>query len=160
MAMLQKIVPHLWFEEKIEEAVNFYIDLFPNSRINSISYYGDAGPGPKGSVLTMDFELEGQNFVAINGGPYAKFNAAVSFLVHCDTQDEIDRLYGRLLEGGGQEQQCGWLADRFGVVWQVNYRRIPEILTDPDAERTNRVVQAMLSMKKVDIAALEKAYQG
>jgi predicted 3-demethylubiquinone-9 3-methyltransferase (glyoxalase superfamily) len=153
-----KIVPHLWFEDNAEEAVNFYISVFKNSRITDVSRYGDVGPGPKGQVMAMGFELEGQSFAAINGGPWAKFNGAVSFLIHCETQEEIDEYYEKLVEGG-QEQPCGWLTDRFGLVWQVNYARLPKMLTDSDALRANRVMEAMLSMKKIDIATLEASYE-
>jgi predicted 3-demethylubiquinone-9 3-methyltransferase (glyoxalase superfamily) len=152
-----KIVPHLWFDNNAEEAVNFYISVFENSRITDVSRFGDAGPGLKGSVMAMGFELEGQNFAAINGGPWAKFNGAVSFLVHCETQDEIDHYYDKLVEGG-QQQPCGWLTDRFGLVWQVTYNRMPKMLTDSDSARAYRVMQAMFSMKKIDIAALDAAY--
>ncbi|WP_105428722.1 VOC family protein [Neorhizobium sp. T6_25] len=152
-----KIVPHLWFDNNAEEAVNFYVSVFENSRITDVSRFGDAGPGLKGSVMAMGFELEGQNFAAINGGPWAKFNGAVSFLVHCETQDEIDHYYDRLVEGG-QQQPCGWLTDRFGLVWQVTYTRMPKMLTDSDSARAYRVMQAMFSMKKIDIAALDAAY--
>ena len=154
----QKIVPHLWFDDNAEEAVNFYVAIFENSRVTQASRYGDAGPGPKGQVMAMSFELEGQSFAAINGGPWAKFNVAVSFLVHCETQEEIDRYYDKLVEGG-QAQPCGWLTDRFGLVWQVNYARLPEMLTDSDVTRASRVMEAMMQMKKIDIATLEKAYQ-
>ncbi|WP_105438708.1 VOC family protein [Neorhizobium sp. T25_13] len=152
-----KIVPHLWFDNNAEEAVNFYVSVFENSRITDVSRFGDAGPGLKGSVMAMGFELEGQNFAAINGGPLAKFNGAVSFLVHCETQDEIDHYYDKLVEGG-QQQPCGWLTDRFGLVWQVTYARMPKMLTDSDSARAYRVMQAMFSMKKIDIAALDAAY--
>lgn len=152
-----KIVPHLWFEDNAEEAVNFYVSIFENSRITDVSRYGDAGPGPQGQVMAMGFELEGQSFAAINGGPWAKFNGAVSFLIHCKTQEEIDRYHEKLSEGG-QEQPCGWLTDRFGLVWQVNYARLAKMLTDRDAIRANRVMEAMMQMKKIDIARLEEAY--
>lgn len=155
----QRIVPHLWFDNNAEEAVNFYISVFENSKITDVSRYGDAGPGLKGSVMAMGFELEGQNFAAINGGPWAKFNGTVSFLVHCETQDEIDHYYDKLVEGG-QQQPCGWLTDRFGLVWQVTYIRMPKMLTDSDSARAHRVMQAMFSMKKIHIAELDAAYAG
>lgn len=158
MATLQKIVPHLWFDDNAEEAVNFYVSLFENSRITHTAYYGEAGPGPKGTVLTVGFELSGQSFAAINGGPVFRFNEAISLLIQCDTQEEIDRFYTALL-AGGTEQHCGWLKDRFGLSWQVSYSRIPAMLTDPDPQRTDRVMQAMLAMKKVDIAGLEEAFR-
>lgn len=160
MASVQKIVPHLWFEDNVEEAVNFYVSLFGNSAITNVARYGKNGPGPVGSVMAIGFTLEGQSFAAINGGKWVTFNGAVSLLVHCDTQNEIDRLYDGLLEGGGKPQQCGWLSDRYGVVWQINYAKLSEMLADPDADRAARVMRAMLSMRRIDIAALDAAYRG
>lgn len=154
-----KIVPHLWFENNAEEAVNFYVSIFKGSRITDISRYADANPGQKGKVLAMSFELEGQSFAAINGGPWAKFNGAVSFVIHCETQDEIDHYYEALVEGG-QAQPCGWLTDRFGLVWQVSYAKLPKMLTDSDITRADRVMRAMFAMQKIDIAALDAAYEG
>lgn len=156
---MQKISPFLWFDNQAEEAVRFYTSIFPNSAIRATSYYGDAGPGPKGSVMTMAFELDGQPFAALNGGPHFKFTEAISFVVNCDTQDEVDRCWEKLLEGGGQEVQCGWLKDRFGLSWQIVPTALIEMLRDPDPERTKRVMQAMFPMKKLDIAGLKRAYE-
>jgi predicted 3-demethylubiquinone-9 3-methyltransferase (glyoxalase superfamily) len=128
MLIKHKIIPHLWFDDNAEAAVNFYVSLFDNSRIGKVARYGDAGPGPKGSVMSIGFELNGQEFAAVNGGPMFKFSEAVSFLIWCDTQDEIDALWGRLTDGGAP-QQCGWLKDRFGLVWQVNYAGMPGMLS-------------------------------
>ncbi|MGK6314614.1 VOC family protein [Neorhizobium sp. DT-125] len=154
-----KIVPHLWFEGNAEEAVNFYVSVFDESRITDVTHYGDAGPGRKGSVMAMGFELEGQSFAAINAGPWAKFNGAISLLIHCETQEEIDRYYDALVETG-EEKPCGWLTDRYGLFWQVNYARLPKMLTDGDADRADRVLQAMYQMKRIEIAKLEAAYRG
>jgi predicted 3-demethylubiquinone-9 3-methyltransferase (glyoxalase superfamily) len=159
MAIRHKIIPHLWFNDNAEEAVNFYLTLFADSRIIQVARYGESGPGPKGSVMSVSFELNGQTFAAINGGPQFKFNEAVSFLVWCDTQTEIDTLYDKLIEGG-QAQACGWLKDRFGLVWQVNYARLPAMLTSRDSATAARAMQAMMSMKKIDARRLEEAFSG
>jgi predicted 3-demethylubiquinone-9 3-methyltransferase (glyoxalase superfamily) len=153
MLIERKITPHLWFDTQAEEAVNFYVSLFANSSIGKLSRYGDAGPGPKGSVMSIGFTLNGQDFAAINGGPMFKFTPAVSFLVWCETQEEIDSLYDQLLEGG-QAQQCGWVTDRFGLVWQVNYAGIPGLMTGPNA---SKAMGAMMKMKKIDIQQLKDA---
>jgi predicted 3-demethylubiquinone-9 3-methyltransferase (glyoxalase superfamily) len=153
MPIDRKITPHLWFDSNAEEAVNFYVSLFANSKIGKIAHYTDAGPGPKGSVMSISFTLNGQDYAAINAGPIFKFNEAVSFLVWCETQDEIDSLYGKLLEGG-RAMPCGWLADRFGLVWQVSYAGMPDLMTGPKGAS---VMAAMQSMKKIDIAALKAA---
>lgn len=155
----QKITPHLWFDSNAEEAVDFYVSLFDNSRILRVARYGEAGPGTPGTVMVVEFELEGQRFVAINGGPHITFNEAVSFLVNCDTQEEIDRLWDTLTDGG-QIQQCGWLKDRFGLSWQVNYAGLSDMMTDEDADKSARAMRAMLQMKKIDIAALKQAHEG
>lgn len=155
----QKITPHLWFDSNAEEAVDFYVSLFDNSRILRVARYGEAGPGTPGTVMVVEFELEGQRFVAINGGPHITFNEAVSFLVNCDTQEEIDRLWDALTDGG-QIQQCGWLKDRFGLSWQVNYAGLSDMMTDEDADKSARAMRAMLQMKKIDIAALKQAHEG
>ena len=154
-----RIVPHLWFENNAEEAVNFYVSIFDNSKITEVSRYGDAEPGRKGQVMAMGFELEGQSFAAINGGPWAKFNGAVAFLIHCETQAEIDRYYDKLADGG-QEQSCGWLTDRFGLVWQVNYAKLSKMLTSGDTRRASRVMDMMMQMKRIDIGRLDAAYAG
>jgi predicted 3-demethylubiquinone-9 3-methyltransferase (glyoxalase superfamily) len=154
---MQKITPFLWFDDKAEEAANFYACIFNNSKMGAISRYGDAGPGPKGSVMVATFQLDGQEFMALNGGPLFKFTEAISFLVHCETQEEVDHLWGRLLEGGGQESQCGWLKDKFGLSWQIVPNALMKLLGDPDREKASRVMKAMLQMRKIDITHLEQA---
>jgi predicted 3-demethylubiquinone-9 3-methyltransferase (glyoxalase superfamily) len=155
----QKISPFLWFDTQAEEAVKFYTSIFKDSSIGIVTYYGELGPGPKGSVMTIGFQLEGQQFVALNGGPHFKFTEAVSFVVNCETQDEVDHFWEKLSEGG-QEVQCGWVKDKFGLSWQIVPTVLPKLFQGDDAERTKRVMQAMLQMKKLDIATLEKAYRG
>jgi predicted 3-demethylubiquinone-9 3-methyltransferase (glyoxalase superfamily) len=159
MRISHKIIPHLWFDDNAEEAVNFYLSIFDNSKITGLARYGDAGPGPKGKVMSIGFELNGQEFAAVNGGPIFKLNEAVSFLIWCDTQDEIDALWGKLSDGG-KPQQCGWLKDRFGMVWQINWAGMPKILGGADAAAANRTMKAMMTMQKIDIRALEDAYAG
>jgi predicted 3-demethylubiquinone-9 3-methyltransferase (glyoxalase superfamily) len=154
---LQKITPHLWFDTQAEEAANFYTSIFEDSRVVSLTRYGETGPGPAGSVMTVKFQLEGQEFIALNGGPHFKFNEAISFFVDCETQEEVDELWESLSEGG-EEQQCGWLKDRYGVSWQIIPTALGELLQDGDAERANRVMQAMLQMIKIDIRGLQEAY--
>ncbi|MEA2432752.1 MAG: hypothetical protein QOG54_209 [Actinomycetota bacterium] len=156
---MQKIVPNLWFDTEAEEAATFYTSLFDDSKITDISYYGEAGPRPAGSVLTVAFQLFGQDFTAINGGPDFKFTEAISLLVNCDTQEEVDDLWAKLTEGG-EEVQCGWLKDKYGLSWQIIPTALTELLQDEDKERANRAMQAMLQMKKIDIEALEKAAAG
>jgi len=153
---IQKITPFLWFDHEAEEAATFYTSIFENSRILGIARYGDAGPGPKGSVMTVAFELDGQKFTALNGGPQFKFTEAVSFVVNCETQAEVDQFWERLSEGG-QEVQCGWLKDKYGLSWQVVPTILPKLLQDKDRARAQRVMQAMLKMKKIEIAGLENA---
>jgi predicted 3-demethylubiquinone-9 3-methyltransferase (glyoxalase superfamily) len=160
MSINQKITPHLWFDSNAEEAINFYIGLFPNSKINRIARYGDAGPGPKGSVMSIDFTLNGQDFAAINGGPQFQHSPAASLMVWCDTQAEIDTLYGALLADGGKEQACGWVQDRFGPIWQVNYKRLAEMVSSNDRAAADRAMRAMMGMKKIDVKKLEDAYAG
>jgi predicted 3-demethylubiquinone-9 3-methyltransferase (glyoxalase superfamily) len=150
----QKITPFLWFDNNAEEAMNFYISVFNNSKINTVTRYGDAGPGPKGSVLTAAFELEGQKFVALNGGPRFKFTEAISFVISCETQEEIDYFWDKLTSGGGQESMCGWLKDRFGLSWQVVPADIGSLLT---GEKSNQVMQALMQMKKLDLGDLRQA---
>ena len=154
---MQKIVPNLWFDTEAEDAAKYYTSIFKNSRITNVTHFGDAGPRPAGMVLTVDFELEGQQFTALNGGPDFKFNEAVSLLVNCQTQAEVDELYDKLLEGG-EELQCGWLKDRYGLAWQIIPVQLGEMMQDPDQEKANSVMKAMLQMKKIDIAALKEAY--
>jgi len=156
---MQKITPFLWFDQQAEEAIRFYTSIFPDSAIRTITRYGDAGPGPKGSVMTIGFELAGMQFAALNGGPTFKFNEAVSFVVHCDSQEEIDRYWGKLVDGG-KAIDCGWLKDKFGLAWQIVPRRFFELIADPDSQKVQRVMRAMFQMKKFDIAGLEKAYRG
>lgn len=153
----QKISPFLWFDTQAEEAARFYCSVFKNSKMGTISRYGDAGPGPKGSVMTASFEIEGQNFTALNAGPRFKFNESISFVVNCDSQEEVDYFWGKLLEGGGQTQACGWLKDKFGLSWQITPVRLMELMTDPDAGKRARVMKAMMQMIKIDIPTLEKA---
>ena len=154
---MPKISAFLWFDRQAEEAANFYIKIFKNSKILNITRYGEAGPGPKGSVMTIEFTLDGQEFIALNGGPHFKFNEAISFSVDCKTQEEVDMYWAKLSEGG-EEQPCGWLKDKFGLSWQVNPTILGEMLGDPDPQKAERVTEAMLKMKKIDIAALKKAY--
>jgi predicted 3-demethylubiquinone-9 3-methyltransferase (glyoxalase superfamily) len=156
---MQTITPFLWFNDNAEEAVNFYVSLFPNSKVVSTSRYGDAGPGPKGQVMVMTFELAGQRFMAINGGPQFKFTEAISLLVDVKTQAELDSLWEKLLKGG-HAQQCGWLKDRFGLSWQIVPTILGELMKDKDPEKSKRVMQAMLKMVKIDIQTLKDAYDG
>jgi len=154
---LQKITPFLWFDHEAEEAVKFYTSVFRNSRIESVTRYGDVGPGPKGSAMTVAFELEGQKFVALNGGPVFKFTEAISFVVNCDTQEEVDEMWEKL-SAGGKEVECGWLKDKYGLAWQIVPTALVQMLQDKDAQKSQRVMKAMLQMKKMDIARLEEAY--
>ena len=154
---MQKITPCLWFDNNAEEAVNHYLSIFKNSKINKILRCGDAGPGPKGSILTIAFQLEGQDFIALNGGPIFKFNEAISLSVDCKSQIEVDDLWEKL-SNGGQKSQCGWLKDKFGLSWQVVPSALVEMLQDPDAEKAKRVMAAMMQMGKIDIAILKQAY--
>lgn len=165
MKISPRITPCLWFDDQAEAAVAFYTDVFPNSRILAVTRYGEAGREyhgrPPGSVMTVAFELDGQRFTALNGGPVFHFNEAISLQVNCDTQDEVDRYWDRLGAGGEpQAQQCGWLKDRFGLSWQVVPAVLAELLADADHARSQRVMRALLQMKKLDIAALERAHAG
>ena len=155
---MQKIAPCLWFDGKAEEAMNFYTSIFKNSKVGNVTRYGEAGPGEKGSVMTATFELEGQDFLALNGGPMFTFSPAISFIVYCKTQEEVDDFWAKLLEGGAP-QQCGWLTDKFGVSWQIVPTILAEMMQDKDAERTRRVMQALLKMVKLDIKLLKQAYE-
>ena len=155
----QKITACLWFDDRAEEAVRFYTSIFKNSKIGEVTHYGEGAPRPKGTVLTVRFWLDGQEFLALNGGPEFKFTEAVSFIVNCDTQDEIDRMWDKLSEGG-EQVQCGWLKDKFGLSWQVNPTVLAKMMSDLDTARTDRVMQAVLRMKKLDIKQLEAAYEG
>jgi predicted 3-demethylubiquinone-9 3-methyltransferase (glyoxalase superfamily) len=165
MPGIQRITPCLWFDDQAEAAVEFYTAIFRNSRIVRISRYGEAGRDvhgrPAGSVMVVAFELDGQGFTALNGGPVFKFNEAVSFQVHCDTQEDVDYYWTRLSEGGDEKaQQCGWLKDRYGVSWQIVPTVLSEMIGDPDSVRSQRAMEAMLQMKKIDIATLKKAFAG
>jgi predicted 3-demethylubiquinone-9 3-methyltransferase (glyoxalase superfamily) len=155
---MQKITPFLWFDNQAEEAARFYVSVFANSRLSGVSRYGDAGPGPKGSVMVVPFELDGQQFIALNGGPQFKFTEAVSFVVNCKTQEEVDYFWEKLSEGGSKVQ-CGWLKDKYGLSWQVVPTILGELMQDKDPVKTKKVMQAMLQMKKIDIAELKRAYE-
>ena len=155
---MQKITPFLWFDTQAEEAANFYTSLFKNSKIGEIRRYGDAGPRPKGMVLTVTFSIEGQEFVALNGGPHYSFTPAISLFVNCETQAEVDRLWDQLC-AGGKPNQCGWVTDKFGVTWQIIPTMLGKLLADPDPKKASRVMQAMLQMNKIDIERLEQAYR-
>jgi predicted 3-demethylubiquinone-9 3-methyltransferase (glyoxalase superfamily) len=156
--IMQMITPFLWFDNNAEEAAKFYVSIFKNSKIVSVARYGDAGPGPKGTVMTVAFQLEGQEFVALNGGPLFKFNEAISFVVNCETQAEIDEFWEKLSEGG-EKSRCGWLKDRYGLSWQVVPTVLGEMLQNKDPKKSQGVMQAMLQMDKMDIAALKQAYE-
>ena len=150
----------MWFDAKAEEAANFYVSLFKDSKILSVARSGDAGPGPKGSAMTVNFQLAGQEFMALNGGPDFKFTEAISLLVDCDSQEEVDDLWSKLTAGGGSESQCGWLKDRFGLSWQIIPKTLFKLMGDKDPVKSGRVMQVMLKMTKIDIAALERAHEG
>jgi predicted 3-demethylubiquinone-9 3-methyltransferase (glyoxalase superfamily) len=154
---MQRVTPCLWFDNQAEEAVNFYLSIFKNSRILKVAYCGEGGPGPKGSVLTISFELDGQEYLALNGGPVFKFSEALSLIVNCETQEEVDWYWEKLTADGGQEIHCGWLKDKYGVSWQVVPTVLPELLTQPTPEASDKVMQAMLRMNKLDIEALRRA---
>ena len=154
------ITPNLWFDTQGEDAAKFYVSIFPNSSIDNVSHYGEAGPREPGTVLTVDFTLDGTRFTAINGGPEFSFDEAVSFLIPCKDQDEIDRYWKRLLADGGQESQCGWLKDKYGLSWQVVPTVLDEMIADPDKEKAERAMKAMLGMVKLDIAELQRAFDG
>jgi len=154
---MQKITPFLWFDGKAEEAVNFYVSIFKNSKVVSFTRYGEAGPGPKGTVMSATFQLDGQEFYALNGGPMFTFSPAISFFVKCETQPEIDEMWEKL-SAGGEKQRCGWLKDKYGVSWQIVPPVLGEMLSDKDAEKSKRVMEAMLQMDKIDIDTLKRAY--
>lgn len=156
---MPKITPFLWFNDKAEEAMNFYISIFKNSKVVGVSRYGDAGPGPKGTVMSATFELEGQRFMALNGGPMFSFTPAISMFVSCETQAEVDDLWAKL-SAGGREDRCGWLQDKYGLSWQIIPRTLMELMQDKDPEKSKRVMQAMLQMVKIDIEGLKRAYAG
>lgn len=156
---MQKITTFLWFDDRAEEAANFYVSIFRNSKIGRISRYGEAGPGPKGSVMVVTFQLEGQEFMALNGGPHYKFTPAISLVVNCTTQQEVDELWEKLL-AGGEPSRCGWLTDKYGLSWQIVPRAIDELLSDLDPAKSKRVMEALLQMTKLDIEALKRAHGG
>jgi predicted 3-demethylubiquinone-9 3-methyltransferase (glyoxalase superfamily) len=156
---MQRISTFLWFDDNAEEAVNFYTSIFENSKIVGVSRYGDAGPGPKGQVMVVNFELDGQEFMALNGGPQFKFTEAISLVVNCKNQEEVDRYWEKLSEGG-QKVQCGWLKDKFGLSWQIVPTILGELMQDKDPRKADRVIKAMLKMIKIDIAGLKRAYEG
>jgi len=154
---VQKITPFLWFDQQAEEAARFYTSIFPNSKIVKVVRYGEAGPGPAGSAMTVEFQLDGQTFVGLNGGPVFKFTEAISFVVNCETQEEVDVYWDKLSEGG-TPVQCAWLKDKFGLSWQIVPTILPKLLADPDPRKSQRVMKAMLAMKKIDINGLKQAY--
>jgi predicted 3-demethylubiquinone-9 3-methyltransferase (glyoxalase superfamily) len=156
---MSRITPFLWFDNNAEEAVQFYTSIFKNSKVLETARYGEGGPGPKGSIMTMKFKLNGQEFIALNGGPHFKFNESISFVVDCETQEEVDD-YWEKLTAGGKEIQCGWLKDKYGLSWQIVPMILGQLMSDKDPKKSKRVVQAMLKMVKIDIEGLKRAYQG
>jgi predicted 3-demethylubiquinone-9 3-methyltransferase (glyoxalase superfamily) len=156
---MQKIVTYLWFDSKAEEAANFYTSLFEDGKVTGVTRYGEGAPGEPGSIMVVHFQLAGQEFIALNGGPQYRFTEAVSLYVNCETQEEVDRLWTALTDGG-QEQPCGWLKDRYGLSWQLIPTALPRLLDDPDPDRARRVIEAMFKMSKIDIATLEAARDG
>lgn len=155
---MSKITPFLWFDDKAEEAVTFYTAIFKNSKIGSVTRYGEGGPGPKGTVMSATFQLDGQDFIALNGGPHFTFSPAISFFVNCEAQEEVDALWEKL-SAGGEQQRCGWVKDKYGLSWQIVPTVLGEMLQDKDAEKSKRVMQAMLQMDKLDINTLRQAYE-
>jgi predicted 3-demethylubiquinone-9 3-methyltransferase (glyoxalase superfamily) len=153
---MQKITPFLWFDNQAEEAMNFYVSIFNNSKAGRVTRYGDAGPGPKGSVMSVTFQLEGQQFMALNGGPMFQFTPAISLFVDCETQEEVDELWAKL-SAGGKPDRCGWLKDKFGLSWQIIPRALGELLGDKDPARASRAMKAMLKMSKIDVAEMKRA---
>src|SRR5690242_4568282 len=157
---MQKITPFLWFNGQAEQAAKFYASIFPKSKIRKVTRYGDAGPGPTGSVMTVEFEIAGQKFIALNGDSQFKFNESVSFMVDCKTQAEVDRYWKKLAAGGGKEVACGWLKDKYGLSWQIVPTVLLELISSKDAAKSQRAMQAMMNMVKLDIAKLKQAYRG
>jgi predicted 3-demethylubiquinone-9 3-methyltransferase (glyoxalase superfamily) len=155
---MQKITPFLWFDTQAEEAMNFYTSVFKDSKVNRVTRYGEAGPGTPGTVMSVEFQLNGTDFYALNGGPVFQFSPATSFFIHCETQEEIDHYWNKLSEGG-KPNQCGWLYDKFGVTWQVVPNALSKYLNDPDKKKANNVMKAMMQMTKMDIAKLKEAYE-
>jgi predicted 3-demethylubiquinone-9 3-methyltransferase (glyoxalase superfamily) len=156
----QKITTYLWFNGNAEEAVELYTSIFPRSRVTKVARWGEGGPGPQGSVMNIAFELDGQPFIALDGGPQFKFTPAISLFVSCDSQAEVDAYWSKLLAAGGKPTACGWLEDRFGLSWQIIPTALVELMTDPDPKRSGRVARALMGMQKIDIAALERAHAG
>ena len=156
---MQKITPFLWFDSQAEEAMNFYVGIFRNSKVLNVNRYPAGSPMPAGTVMTASFVLDGQSFIALNAGPVFKFTEAISFVVDCETQEEVDYYWRRLAEGG-EESQCGWLKDKFGLSWQIVPKQLGQLMSDPDSAKAGRVMQAMLQMGKIDIAALQRAHAG
>jgi predicted 3-demethylubiquinone-9 3-methyltransferase (glyoxalase superfamily) len=154
---MQKITPFLWFNDQAEEAMNFYVSIFKNSKPGRVTRYGKGGPGPEGRVMSVTFQLEGQEFMGLNGGPMFHFTEAISFFVDCETQQEVDELWEKL-SAGGEKSRCGWLKDKFGLSWQIIPRTLMKLMQDPDPEKSKRVMQAMLTMSKIEIKALQQAY--
>src|SRR5713101_3810047 len=156
---MRKITPFLWFDNQAEEAMNFYVSIFKNSKVGRVTRYGDAGPGPKGTVMSATFQLEGQDFFALNGGPLFSFTPAISFFVNCETQQEVDDLWEKL-SAGGKKERCGWLKDKYGLSWQIIPTALGEMLGDKDPQKAGRVMQAMMQMGKIEIEGLKRAYEG
>ncbi len=154
---MQRITPFLWFDGKAEEAANFYVSIFKDARIGAVRRYGEAGPGSKGSVMSVDFQLDGQQFIALNGGPQFTFSPAISFFVNCETQEEVDELWEKL-SAGGRKDRRGWLQDKFGVSWQIIPTALGKLMSDPDPQKSQRAMKAMLQMDKIDINGLKQAY--
>lgn len=154
---MQRITPFLWFDDQAEEAMNFYVSIFKNSKVGRVTRYGEAGPGPKGSVMSATFQLEGQEFMALNGGPHFSFTPAISFFVNCETQEEVDELWKKL-SAGGKTERCGWLKDKYGLSWQIIPSALGRLMGDKNAAKAQRVMKAMLQMDKIDIARLQQAY--
>jgi predicted 3-demethylubiquinone-9 3-methyltransferase (glyoxalase superfamily) len=154
------ITPFLWFDDNLEEAIELYTSIFPDTKVGKMTRYGDAGPMPKGTLMTANFELQGQSFIGLNAGPHFKFNEAVSFYVRCKTQEEVDLYWSRLTANGGAESQCGWLKDKFGLSWQIVPEALERYLNGPDPAKANRAMQAMLNMQKIDVATIERAAEG
>jgi predicted 3-demethylubiquinone-9 3-methyltransferase (glyoxalase superfamily) len=154
---MQRITPFLWFDDQAEEAMNFYVSIFKNSKVGRVTRYGEAGPGPKGSVMSATFQLEGQEFMALNGGPHFSFTPAISFFVNCETQEEVDELWKKL-SAGGKTERCGWLKDKYGLSWQIIPSALGRLMGDNNAAKAQSVMKAMLQMDKIDIARLQQAY--
>jgi predicted 3-demethylubiquinone-9 3-methyltransferase (glyoxalase superfamily) len=158
MSSIQKITPYLWFNGNAEEAVQFYTSVFPASRVTKIARWGEGGPGPQGTVMNIAFELSGQGFIALNGGPQFTFNPAISLFVSCESQAEVDELWTKLLAGGGKPTACGWLQDRYGLSWQIIPTALVDLMSDPDPKASGRVTQALMGMQKIDLAVLRRAH--